>query len=333
MRIQLWNQNPYAEFATFVKSDDFAKTSLRTSQGVPRPISSKSASIYIAMFGKFMRWLTSQNMQFSQLTEQDLVRFISQQRSHGTHNSSVSTVYLRLLERCFTHLSIRPNPASAAMKVASQNHYIAQNKRTAALESSEISAFIDALPPFEPEAANRGGRAPRAWKRRRDHAMQATMLFSGLRVTEAIGLRLSEIDDSFNGALRDTVIVLKITPEGKHDTSHDHETVLRSYGAVALRRWLAERLVLGVDGELVFPADLSGKPMTRLTVYRQVRATFERAGIVVDRSGGRTLRNTFAVEELRFGGNTAELQQFLGLALERSAQIYEPSKVKRKKPA
>lgn len=41
------------------------------------------------------------------------------------------------------------------------------------------------------------------------------------------------------------IAVLRITREGKHDISHEHETTLRGYGAHALRRWLVERTQLG----------------------------------------------------------------------------------------
>jgi hypothetical protein len=70
-----------------------------------------------------------------------------------------------------------------------------------------------------------------------------------------------------------------------------------------------------------------------MTVYRQVKATFERAGINVDRHGGRTLRNTFAVEELRDGGTKTDLKKYLGLALERSAELYELAEAKGKPSA
>lgn len=263
-----WDTNPLAAFATFVGSADFPKTGHRVRNGKSDKLSSKSVEIYVAMFGKFVRWLAAENKRFSLLAEYDLVRFISVHRSDGAHNSRISHVYLRLLERCFMYLEIVPNPATAAMRVAKQNHYIVQNKRTAALESAEIFTFVNALPGISPSAPQRAGRAPSGWKRRRDHAMQATMLFSGLRVTEAIGLALSEVDASLHETFEKDGIVLKITPEGKHDTSYAHETIVRSYGAQALRTWLGERAGLLIQGELVFPADLLGNRMKRQTVYR-----------------------------------------------------------------
>jgi site-specific recombinase XerD len=326
-----WDTDPVAAFATFIHGPDFARTSRRPGQGEPKPLSLKSAEIYGFMFKKFAVWLTRENRRFSQLIDQDLVRFISQNRSSGEQNSLITERYLRLLERCYRHLEISPNPASAALKIATENQYIVRDKGMQVLKPDQVTAFVDALPPFEPPAPNRAGRPPKAWKRRRDHAMLATMLFSGLRVAEAIGLRVPEVDDAFDGELVEDAIVLRITPEGKHDTSHEHETILRAYGAHALRRWLVERTQLKVEGDLVFPTNLAGEPLSRMTVYRQVKATFERAGIEVDRHGGRTLRNTFAVEELRDGGTRADLKKYLGLALERSTEIYELAETKGKR--
>lgn len=328
--IQQWDTNPVTAFTTFIRGPDFARTSHRLGQADPRPLSTKSAEIYGFMFKKFAVWLAGENKRFSQMLDQDLVRFISQNRSRGEQNSLITERYLRLLERCYRHLGIAPNPASMALKIATENQYIARDKGMQVLQPDQIAAFVAALPPFEPQGPNRAGRPPKAWKRRRDHAMLATMLFSGLRVAEAIGLHLSEVDDAFDGELDEDAIVLRITPEGKHDTSHEHETILRGYGAHALRRWLVERAQLGIQGDVVFPTSLAGEPLSRMTIYRHVKATFDRAGIDVDRHGGRTLRNTFAVEELRDGGTKADLKQYLGLALERSAEIYQLAETKGK---
>lgn len=153
-------------------------------------------------------------------------------------------------------------------------------------------------------------------------------------MAEVIGLHLGEVED----ALRPLPMRLKITPEDKHATSYEHDTIVHGYGAEALRCWLIERL--GTDskgkrlfkGDLVFPGDSEGRPMSRVTLWRQVRATFVRAGIDVNRSGGRTLRNTFAAQELRQGRTKSDLKGYLGLALERSAEIYETAKPRRRKP-
>lgn len=314
-----WDTTPLVAFRAFVSSADFTKTSKRLGDADPEPVSAKSAEIYTFMFGKFAAWLAKEKRTFRQLTERDLVRFVSQIRRRREQDSNITERYLRLLERCYQHLQVLPNPAAAALKMATENHYLGKDRRMAVLASDQIDGFVRALPPLDAPPRPRPGRKPSGWQRRRDHAVQATMLFGGIRVAEAIGLQLNEVDDTFH----DGPIALRIVPEGKHDTSYAHDTLLRDYGAQALRTWLVEREQLGIPGTLVFPGNVRGEPMSKPTVYRQVQATFERAGIKVDRNGGRTLRNTFAVEELKDGATKADVQKHLGLALERSAEIYE----------
>ncbi len=48
----------------------------------------------------------------------------------------------------------------------------------------------------------------------------------------------------------------------------------------------------------------------------------------LSRSGGRTLRNTFAKRQLDNGASPGELKDVLGLALERSAADYQFARVK-----
>jgi integrase len=194
-----------------------------------------------------------------------------------------------------------------------------------ALNAEELERFLAALPG---QRGDDDGTAA-GWKRRRDRAMQVTMALAGLRVAEAIGLLVGEVgrQPDVEGGL-----ALDITPEHKHRTSYEHTTTLPKEGVAELTAWLKEREALNIPGELVFPANMEGEPLHKATVYRQVKATFERAGLAVPRAGGRTLRNTFASQQLRQGTPQSELTAALGLALERSAEAYKYAKVNPENP-
>jgi integrase/recombinase XerD len=159
--------------------------------------------------------------------------------------------------------------------------------------------------------------------------MQVVMALAGLRVAEAIGLLVHEVGHQ---VALDGSVDLTITPEEKHDTSYEHVTSLPREGVAELRLWLdeRERMVkqLALPGEFVFPANVDGGKMTKKTVYKQIRATFERAGLDMSRAGGRTLRNTFAKAQLDNGASPDELKDVLGLALERSAADYKFTRIK-----
>ncbi len=160
------------------------------------------------------------------------------------------------------------------------------------------------------------------WKRRRDRAMQLLMLCAGLRVSEVISLKIDAIE---NHVLTiDGSVQLRITSNANsnHNANHEHTTFLSSLAVPEVMAWRDERQKIGIPGLLLFPANLDGQSLDKATVYRQVQATFKRAGIDLVRTGGRTLRNTFAVQTLKNGSTNQELKDQLGLVLEKSVQTY-----------
>lgn len=318
---KLWDASPLTCFKAFVKTADFVEITKQAVLKKRPPISDKSALVYISMFRTFDRWMSKHHKIFSALGQDDLLQFLgadedADKTSSQRLNSKISYRYLRLLERCFDYLQVVPNPAKHAIFQTFQEGKLAKDAPTVALQEHQIAAFLDALP--SAPVSRRPGSAN--WKRRRDRAMQITMLLGGLRVTEAVGLLLTEVSEQTRF---DDGLELDLTPAEKHDISYAHTTILPATAAAELLTWLAERACLRIPGPYAFPADLQGAMLNKSTVYRQVKATFQRAGIDdVPRTGGRTLRNTFAVHELRNGMTVPELTESLGLALERSTQPY-----------
>lgn len=310
-----WDKRPVEAFAAFVVTPEFVLTSSRQ-RDVPLPVSMESAAIYRFMFGKFATWMLEHGLRMSTVNAADLRRFIELAKDGRRDlNSKIAYRYLRLLERCFDYLERAPNPARQAI-IATDRAHLAEDAPMTALSADDLQRFLAALPAGRTE--DTAGHA--GWKRRRDRAMQIVMALAGLRVAEAIGLLLDEVgrQPDIDGA-----ITLDITPEAKHRTSYEHTTTLPRAGVAELTAWLKERAELEIPGDLVFPANLEGEPLHKATVYRQTRATFERAGIGVSRAGGRTLRNSFAVQQLEQGVSRSELTTALGLALERSTEAYK----------
>ena len=314
-----WDAHPLDAFKQFVKSTDFVRISKHSGANDRPPISDASASVYVYMFGKFALWMKDQHKVFSRITPRDLLQFLDYGDAPESKdlNSKIVYRYLRLIERCLAHLEMSPNAAQSAIFDAFKTGKVASDARTIALDDIQIAAFLEHLPPIDVPP----GRGYASWKRRRDRAMQIVMLLGGLRVAETIGLLVEEITKQ---SRTDGGLELHITPVAKHDTSYDHTAVLPPIAARELLNWLAERRMLNIPGTLVFPADRQGAMLDKATLYRQVKATFQRAGMAdVSRTGGRTLRNTFAVQEFQKGTPVPEVTESLGLALERSTQLYQ----------
>jgi len=319
-----WDADPVKSFKAFVSTAAFAETGRRQrADGTLRIPSAASAKIYLFMFNNLAGWLQEQGLTFSRVSKADLLRFIGRTvKGKRVLNSKIAYRYLRLLERCYEHLGVLPNPAQEAILGIDRAH-MAKDEAGRTLSEDQLQRFFAALPA---EAPRRRRNTPfDGWKRRRDRAMQVVIALAGLKVSEAVGLLTAEVGRQ---ASIDGAIVLTITPEEKHDTSHEHEVALPRAGADELRAWMEEREAMAIPGEFVFPANLTGARMTRKTVYMQMRATFERAGMDLSRSGGRTLRNTFAKRQLDAGASPDELKDVLGLALERSAADYQLTRVR-----
>ncbi|MFC5462909.1 tyrosine-type recombinase/integrase [Massilia niabensis] len=319
-----WNADPVRAFKEFVSTTAFAETGRRLrADGTMRALSAESAKIYVFMFANVASWILEQGLTFSTVTQADLVRFIDRTvKGKRVLNSKIAYRYLRLLERCYEHLEVAPNPAQQAILGIDRAH-MTKDEAGRTLSEDQLERFFAALPA---EAPRRRNSTPfDGWKRRRDRAMQVVIALAGLRVSEAIGLLIPEVGRQVS---IDGSIMLTITPDEKHDTSHEHTITLPREGVDELRPWLQERETMAIPGQFVFPANLTGARMTRKTVYVQMRATFERAGMDLSRSGGRTLRNTFAKRQLDNGASADELKDVLGLALERSAADYQLTRVK-----
>lgn len=157
--LKTWDDDPLTAFTAFVTTPAFASTSRRLGDADPEAIGHGSAAVYSFMFRKFTTWLAGQNRCFSQVEERDLVRFVSQLRQRGEQNSGITERYLRLLERCYSHLQITPNAATLATSLATNNHYLVQNVGTEALDAEQIAAFVAALPPcsIRPQPTVPGG--------------------------------------------------------------------------------------------------------------------------------------------------------------------------------
>ena len=318
-----WNADPVRAFKDFIGTVAFAETGRRQrADGTLRVLSPASARIYLFMFANVTGWFIEQGFTFSTVTQADLIRFIDRTvNGKRVLNSKIAYRYLRLLERCYEHLEVAPNPATLAILGIDRAH-MTKDDAGRTLSDDQLTRFFAALPA---EAPRRRRTTPfDGWKRRRDRAMQVVIALAGLRVSEAVGLLVSEIGRQ---AAIDGSIVLTITPNEKHDTSHEHTVTLPREGVDELRPWLEERAKMAIPGDFVFPANLTGARMTRKTVYVQMRATFERAGMDLSRSGGRTLRNTFARQQLDNGASADELKDVLGLALERSAADYKLTRI------
>lgn len=142
-----------------------------------------------------------------------------------------------------------------------------------------------------------------AWKpgktffRRRLHLLALLLLDTGCRITEALTLRVADIDMDN--------LLLMLNGKGSKQRIVPFSFALRK----ALHHFIAD---FGLKGESLLFATLDGVQVRRMTALRSVKLLCEQLGFTPP---GRTLhafRHTFAVNYLRRGGSVFHLQKVLG---------------------
>jgi site-specific recombinase XerD len=325
----VWKTDPMKGFQTFVMSVEFVEMGkhgkARKAEGRPvYPINKKSAAVYTHMFANFLRWLESRRLKLDEVSEVEMREFLDARHAgkdtEGKKlNSLIRVRYLRLLERVYSHLGAtnNRNPATKTAYGVHRTPATGRDKPKVFLTDKEQAAFLAALPdaePFNPDQPD----AP-SWKKRRDRAMLAMMLGAGLKVSEVLALHVQHVGKKDSTGS----IPVRVINPAIRSADNAHKTLLRSFAVPYVLPWLEERKHRRIPGQLLFPATLKeDKPLAQATVYRHVKGTLERAGLAVERMGGRTLRNSFAVTELRNNKPIDLVGAFLGHYERRSTEKY-----------
>jgi len=145
----------------------------------------------------------------------------------------------------------------------------------------------------------------------RDRALLELMYACGLRASEAVGIRLEEVDLD-EGVLR---------ANGKG--SKERLVPIGSKAVAALFAWLTvgRPQLVGIKDESHVFVNQRGQGLTRQGLYKIVQRHAKGAGLA-DRMSPHTLRHTFATHLLAGGCDLRSLQEMLGHADIATTQIY-----------
>ena len=156
-------------------------------------------------------------------------------------------------------------------------------------------------------------RAPagEGWRDLRDRALLEVLYASGARISEAIGLKIEDLEPRLR--------VLRL--HGKGDKMR---LVPIGVGArQALELWLdrGRPQVAGATRTTRVFLSRSGRPLGRVDAWRRVKATALRAGLPADVKP-HALRHSFASHLLEGGADLRAVQEMLGHASIQTTEIY-----------
>jgi integrase len=305
-----WLAEPDAAFDSFLASYRFNQRRLRLSSFV----------VYKGMFSRLRLWAKEQGISLFEVKEPSIEQFLDSRRlSPETRHR-----YLLLFTALFEHLAqLKAESSSLAPSVNDNPARTLLLEREAPsredpdfLNESEVQRFVEALP------------LGTNWKRVRDRAMALLVLGAGLRSSEVLSMKISDLQlksGEING-----VWVRAHKPRAARQVPIQHWVIPE------LAAWLQARDVLTSDaapkirgraqrlvGDLLFPANLACATLQPATLFRLVKTALDQASIVKRYEGPTLLRNSCGAFWLR-KHEPLQVSLWMGHATVRTTELLLP---------
>ena len=270
---------------------DKYKTWLR----LEKSLSANSIEAYLTDLDKLIRFVESEGKDFATISYQDLQQFVAQLRDIGIHPrsqariiSGIKSFYRFLL--LDEYITADPTELLESPKIGL--------KLPEVLTINEINDILDTIDLSLPEG-------------QRNRAMLEVLYSCGLRVSELISLRYSDVyfDEGF------------IRVEGKGSKQRlvpISETAIRE-----IKNYLLDRnlMVVKKGFEDILFLSRRGTALSRIIVFHIIKQQTEMAGVHKNVSP-HTFRHSFATHLLEGGANLRAIQEMLGHEKITTTEIY-----------
>ena len=258
---------------------------------VERGLSANTITAYTRDLGQYVQFLEGRE------PDEELIgEFVALMRQRGLADSTVGRkiASLRGLHRFLVIEGLRPTDPTALVDSPRRPDPFPK-----ALTIDEAIALVEA--PGRRDVAAR-----------RDSALLEFLYGTGARVSEAVGVDLTDID------LEDKVV--KVTGKG----SKQRLVPLGSKAVEAIRAWLPDRLSIvsrKVKGDPLF-LNLRGGRLSRQAIFDIVKKHAVSADIEVTRVSPHVLRHSAATHMVEAGADLRTVQEMLGHATITTTQVY-----------
>lgn len=249
----------------------------------------------------YVGWLDERGLAIAEVGEEDIAAYVGHLRAEGRAAASVkrALVSVRGLHRFLAEEQEGRLDPTADVALPRVPRGVPK-----ALSEAEVGALLEAVEGDDPAA-------------RRDRAILEVLYGTGLRISELVGLSLTDIDldagllRAFGKGAKERVV-----PVGR-------------YATAALVAWLGEggrpelepdRWARRGDAEAVFLNTRGGR-LSRQGAWLAVRRAGERVGLA-DRLSPHVLRHSCATHMLDHGADVRTVQELLGHASISTTQVY-----------
>lgn len=260
-----------------------------------KSLSANSIDAYLTDLDKLTRFIESEGKEYADITYQDLQQFVAQLRDIGIHPrsqariiSGIKSFYRFML--LDDYITVDPTELLESPKIGL--------KLPEVLTVSEINDILDSIDLSLPEG-------------QRNRAMLEVLYSCGLRVSELITLRYSDVyfDEGF----------IKVEGKGsKQRLVPISDTAIRE-----IKNYLLDRngMVVKKGFEDILFLSRRGTGLSRIMVFHIIKQQTEMAGVHKNVSP-HTFRHSFATHLLEGGANLRAIQDMLGHEKITTTEIY-----------
>lgn len=236
-----------------------------------------------------------------EITSTNLNSYILQMEKEGFSSSSVSRSIASI--RAFCHYLLKSKTTSEDPSEVLKAPHV-DKKAPEILSLEEVVLLME-----QPDTQTPKGM--------RDKAMLELLYATGMRVSELISLKMSEVNMPMSYVLCRDNGKERVIPFGKEASN-------------ALKQYLAESreiLLKGNASEYLF-TNCSGKPMSRQGFWKLIKCYAAKAGITKDITP-HTLRHSFGAHLVQNGADLRAVQEMMGHSDISTTQIYMDMNVRR----
>ena len=297
-----WAQEPLVAFDAFLAGLRFDGRALRKS----------SFAIYRGMFVRLLAYSQRVGLPLVDLRDSDLELFL-EERALGPETRHR---YLLIFNTLFAHLASLKTLSEPPQAQPRDDKGVLNPDRALLLEApatdreepdfltrAELEAFLRMLPASE------------NWKKARTRALVYVIAGAGLRSSEALGLNLQDLVWKNEVLEHIWLQAKKPRPERK--------VPIQPYAREPIQAWVRYRQTLPIPGNAVFPSNKGGAYLQPVTLFREVKAKLEEAGISKRYEGATLLRNTCGALWLEHY-DAPQVMQWMGHATLRTTELLLP---------
>ena len=281
-----------------------------TALEVERGYAANTLATYGRILAHFMKFLACRGSSVKRLRRDELGSYILTLRDERANSARSIRLKLQAIRSFIGYLHDHGAGPRDANMGSNDFRYKVEQRQADSLSQSQLSHLLEAVEAKVRQARKQARRAPKTsnlsakqlFAAQRDQSLLTLLASTGLRISEALGVKLSDIDATDKSIL--------ILGKGKK-----YRKVFFDLPALdeALRTYLKARRALSVDHDVLFVSTKAYRPLHPRGVQKLLKDYLHSAKLSTALSP-HSLRHTFATLAIERGANIKAVSQILGHA-------------------